>query len=114
MAATSDAGVLVGRTFDCAFTGFVPRFTFHSADMMRVEAMIGDTRIDETVTVEVTAIRPNLFIMNWTEKNGNFVVQVQDHDSKIVHNYARLADGSLFCGQGDIRAVAEASTSPDV
>lgn len=105
MVATSDAHMLVGQTFDCAFTGFVPRLTFRSADSMRVEATIGETHIDETVKVEVTAVRPNLFIMNWTEKNGNFVVQVQDHDNGVVHNYARLADGSLFCAQGDIRPV---------
>ena len=106
MLATNEAHKLVGQTFDCAFTGFVPRLTFRSADSMRVEATIGDTRIDETVKVDVTAVRPNLFIMNWTEKNGNFVVQVQDHESGVVHNYARLADGNLFCAQGAIRPVA--------
>jgi hypothetical protein len=108
MTASSDAHTLVGQTFDCAFAGFAPRLTFRTADEMRVQAMIGDTRIDETVRVDVTAVRPNLFIMSWTEKNGNFVVQLQDHESRVVHNYARLADGNLFCAQGDIRPVAAA------
>jgi len=108
MAATGAAHVLVGHTFDCAFSGFVPRLTFRSGDTMRVQATIGDSRIDETVTVGITALRPHLFVVNWTEKNGNFVVQVQDHESRVVHNYARLADGSLFCAQGDLRPVGSA------
>ena len=43
--------------------------------------------------------------MSWTEQSGNFVVQVQDHDNKVVHNYARLADGQIFCAQGEIQSV---------
>ncbi|TKB29782.1 MAG: hypothetical protein E5W81_33585 [Mesorhizobium sp.] len=57
---------------------------------------------------DLTGVRPDLFIMSWTEQSGNFVVQVQDHENKVVHNYARLADGQLFCAQGIIRPVPAA------
>lgn len=97
---------LTGQTFDCAFGTFVPRLTFGPADQLRVQAIIGDTEIDETVKAEVKTLRPGLIVVNWTEANGNFIVQVQDHERNIVHNYARLADGQLFCAEGELRAVA--------
>jgi hypothetical protein len=86
----------------------MPRLTFRPQGEMRVEATIGEHRIDEVVKVDVTNVRQNLFIMSWTEKNGNFIVQVQDHENQVVHNYARLADGQLFCAQGELQPVAAA------
>lgn len=109
-AINSDPTALVGRTFDCAFGAFVPRLTVLSPSQLRVRATIGTTEIDEVVQSGLTSVRPGLFIMNWTEQSGTFVVQVQDHDNSIVHNYARLADGQLFCAQGAIQPV---SGSPD-
>jgi hypothetical protein len=64
--------------------------------------------IDEIVDVEVSVVRPNVYAMSWLERSGNFIVQVQDHEKALVHNYARLADGRLFCMQGDLRPVAAA------
>ncbi|MER8531304.1 hypothetical protein NKH61_08535 [Mesorhizobium sp. M1005] len=55
------------------------------------------------VKVDLTSVHPNL--ASWTEQSGNFIVQLQDHEKGIVHNYARLADGQLFCAQGAIQAV---------
>jgi hypothetical protein len=109
MAATNGGPTsLVGKTFDCAFGPFVPRLTVLSPTELRVQATIGATQIDEVVKSDLTGVRPGLFIMSWTEQSGNFVVQVQDHDNKIVHNYARLAGGQLFCAQGDIQPVPAA------
>lgn len=93
---------LIGKSFDCAFGDFVPRVTVLSPTELRVQATIGTTDIDEVVAGDVTSIRPGLFVMSWTEQSGNFIVQVQDHQSGVVHNYARLADGQLFCAQGVI------------
>ena len=99
---------LVGKTLDCAFGPFVPRLTVLSPTQLRVQATIGATEIDEVVQSELTDVRPGLFIMSWTEQSGSFVVQVQDHENKVVHNYARLADGQLFCAQGAIQPVPAA------
>ena len=96
---------LIGRTFDCAFGAFVPRLTVLSPTELRVQATIGSTEIDEVVQSELTGVRPDVFIMSWTEQSGNFVVQIQDHENKVVHNYARLADGKIFCAQGAIQPV---------
>ncbi|MCV3206970.1 hypothetical protein OHD62_09980 [Mesorhizobium sp. YC-39] len=109
MAATNGAPTsLVGKTFDCAFGPFVPRLTVLSLTELRVQATIGATEIDEVVQSDLTGVRPGLFIMSWTEQSGNFIVQVQDHENKVVHNYARLADGQLFCAQGAIQSVPAA------
>lgn len=96
---------LLGKSFDCAFGSFVPRLTVLSPTELRVQATIGDTEIDEVVKSELTGVRPGVFITSWTERSGNFVVQVQDQENKVVHNYARLADGQIFCAQGAIQPV---------
>jgi hypothetical protein len=97
---------LVGRTFDCVFDAFVPRLTFKSSEQLRVQALIGDAEIDQLVRVELTAVRPNVFIVSWVEDNGNFIVQLQDHEKGVVHNHARLADGQVFRAQGKLQPIA--------
>ena len=96
---------LVGQTFDCVFGAFVPRLTFKSTEQLRVQALIGDAEIDQVVAVELTGVRPNVFIVSWVEDNGNFIVQLQDHENGVVHNHARLADGQVFRAEGRLRRV---------
>jgi hypothetical protein len=98
---------LVGRTFDCVFGAFVPRLTFQSTEQLRVQALIGDTEIDQMVPLELTAVRPNVFIVSWIEDNGNFIVQLQDHENGVVHNHARLADGQVFRAEGRLQPVPQ-------
>lgn len=97
---------LAGRSVDCVFGGFVPRLTFLGDAGLRVQLSAGDMQVDEVVKVEIATVRPSVFAVNWTEKSGTFVVQVQDHENSIVHNYARLPDGQLFTAQGTIRHVS--------
>lgn len=96
---------LVGKTFDCVFGSFAPRLTFQTPDRLRVQAVINGQAIDDLVDVDVKSVRPDVHLVNWTESNGNFIVQVQDHRKMVVHNYARLADGQLFCAEGVIETV---------
>lgn len=100
------ASSLVGKSFDCNFGTFKPRLTVLSPTELRVQANIGATNIDEVVRSDISGVRPGLFVMNWTEQNGNFVVQVQDHQNGVVHNYARLSDGQLFCALGVLEPAA--------
>jgi hypothetical protein len=99
---------LVGRTFDCVFGAFVPRLTFKSTEQLRVQALIGGAEIDQVVPVELTGVRPNVFIVSWVEDNGNFIVQLQDHENGVVHNHARLADGQVFRAEGRLQSVPQA------
>jgi hypothetical protein len=96
---------LAGRSIDCVFTGFTPRLTFRE-DGLRLQAALPDMQIDEVVEVDVTTVRPRVFALNWTERSGNFIVQVQDHENSVVYNYARLSNGELFCQTGTLRPVS--------
>ncbi|WP_457938787.1 MoaF-related domain-containing protein [Mesorhizobium sp. 10J20-29] len=106
MNALNAVPTLVGQSFDCVFDAFTPRLTFHPDDRIRVEATISGTRIDQIVQVEVAMVRPNVFVVSWVEDNGNFIVQLQDHENGIVHNHARLADGQVFRAAGRLQAAA--------
>lgn len=99
---------LIGKRFDCMFGTFVPRLTVLSATELRVQATIGANEIDEVVKSDMKVVRPGVIVMSWTEQSGNFIVQVQDYEGGIVHNYARLADGQMFCAQGAIEPIASA------
>jgi hypothetical protein len=107
-AANISRDTLVGQTFDCVFGAFVPRLTFNSTKQLRVQALIGGAEIDQVVPVELTGVRPNVFIVSWVEDNGNFIVQLQDHENGVVHNHARLADGQVFRAEGKLQPVPQA------
>jgi hypothetical protein len=99
------SGNLVGRAFDCVFDNFVPRLTFASPTELQVQARLGDRYIDELVPVDVSEVRPSVFIVSWVEDSGNFIVQLQDHENGVVHNHARLADGQVFRMAGRLQPV---------
>ena len=96
---------LTGRAFDVDLGPFIPRLTFLADNRMRLQAQIGPATVDEVVPVDVTDIRPNLFLVAWRESSGNYVVQLQDHQNGVVHNRARLADGQVFEVKGSIHPV---------
>lgn len=103
--ANMPADALIGKSFDCVFDAFVPRLTFTAPQQLRVEALLGDLKIDQTVPVQVDPVRPSVFMVAWVEDNGNFVVQLQDHENGVVHNHARLADGQIFRAEGRLQPV---------
>jgi hypothetical protein len=100
---------LAGRTVDIDLGPFVPRLSFLSDSEARLHAEIGPTVIDEVVAVDVAPIGPDVFVVSWTEQSGNFIVQVQNYQSGVVHNRARLADGQLFSATGTLRRVNQDS-----
>lgn len=104
-AISTTPAALLGRSFDCVFDAFVPRLTFQSENELRVQARLGELDIDQVVPVEVAGVRPSVFIVTWVEDNGNFIVQLQDHENGVVHNHARLADGQVFRAAGQLRPV---------
>jgi hypothetical protein len=98
-----DRTALTGRSFDVDLGPFIPHLDFLNDNQMHLTARIGDDVIDEVVDVEVATVRPEVFLVSWTEKSGNYIVQLQDHEKRIVHNRARLADGQVFQVEGVIR-----------
>ena len=96
---------LAGRTIDVDLGPFVPRLSFLDDKRMHLKAQIGDVAVDEIVAVDVQLVRPDVFLVAWSESGGNYVVQLQDYQNGVVHNRARLADGSLFEVKATMQAV---------
>lgn len=94
---------LAGRAFDVDLGPFVPRLTFLADSKMRLQAQIGPATVDEIVAVDIRNVRPDIFLVTWTESSGNYVVQLHDHQNGVVHNRARLADGNVFEVEGKLR-----------
>ena len=96
---------LAGRAIDVDLGPFIPRLTFLTDRRMRLQAQIGPNTIDEVVAVDVKSVRPDVFLVAWSESSGNYVVQLQDYQNGIVHNRARLADGQLFEVEATMKAI---------
>ena len=74
--------------------------TFHTTE-------IGGKKVDETETVEVelTELRPRLFMLTWKEKNGNTVTQIQDHKEQLVYMNWTHPDGKFLHAKGTIKPI---------
>ncbi|TSJ40996.1 hypothetical protein FO440_14780 [Mucilaginibacter corticis] len=60
----------------------------------------------ETVAIEITQLRPRLFMLTWKEKNGNTVTQVQDHKEGTVYMNWTHPDGRFSHAKGTITPVS--------
>lgn len=87
---------LAGRAIDVDLGPFVAHLNFLDDSRVRIQAQIGAHTIDDTVPANVTLVEDDVFIVSWLETSGNYIVQLQDYQNGVVHNRARLADGSLF------------------
>jgi hypothetical protein len=95
---------LAGRAIDVDLGPFVVHLAFLENSSIRIKAQIGDHTIDDTVPVNVQPLQPDLFLVTWLESSGNYIVQLQDYQNGVVHNRARLADGSLFEVEATMKA----------
>lgn len=64
-------------------------------------------KVDESETVEITItqIRPRLFMLTWKERNGNTVVQIQDHKEQNVYMNWTWPDGNFVHAKGTIKPI---------
>ena len=60
----------------------------------------------ETVEIEITEIRPEIFMVTWKEKNGNTVTQIQDHEKQLVYMNWTWPDGQFKHAKGSIKPFA--------
>ena len=56
----------------------------------------------ETVEIQLTELRPDLYMLTWKEKNGNTVTQIQDHGKGIVFMNWTLPDGQFTHATGSL------------
>lgn len=57
----------------------------------------------ETVAIELTELRPDLYMATWTEKNGNTVTQIQDHENGVVYNNWTWPTGEFKHAKGTLK-----------
>jgi hypothetical protein len=68
---------------------------------------IDGRQTDETETVEIliTRLRADLFMLTWSEKNGNTVTQIQDHKEQTVYMNWSHPGGKFTHAKGTITPV---------
>ncbi len=59
----------------------------------------------ETVAMELTELRPKLFMLTWKEKNGNTVTQIQDHREEAVYMNWTFPTGEFKHAKGSLKPV---------
>jgi hypothetical protein len=59
----------------------------------------------ETVTTEMTELRPQLYMLTWKEKNGNTITQVQDYDNGIIYSHWTTPSGAFIHAKGTLKKV---------
>lgn len=61
----------------------------------------------ETVAINITEIRPNLYIATWKEKNKNTITQIQDFTNGIVYSNWTTPNGDFINVKGTIFPIME-------
>jgi len=56
----------------------------------------------ETVEIQLTELRPDIYMATWKEKNGNTVTQIQDHEKGDVYMNWTLPDGQFKHAKGSL------------
>ena len=94
-----------GHVYQVDFGVFSGTLDFHSEKKMTFNVSIaGGPNISETVDLQVTKIRDNIFMVHWTEKSGS-VVHVQDYENEVVYTNATTPDGKLMRFKGTLKKV---------
>ena len=61
----------------------------------------------ETVDVILKEIRPNLFLLTWTELNGSTVTQIQDYEKGMVYSNWTLPGGEFKNMEGSLKLLTK-------
>ena len=57
----------------------------------------------ETVTTEMTQLRPQLYMLTWKEKNGNTITQIQDYENGIIYSNWTTPSGEFIHAKGNLK-----------
>ena len=57
----------------------------------------------ETVITEMTALRPQLYMLTWKEKNGNTITQIQDYENGIIYSNWTRPSGEFIHAKGTLK-----------
>jgi hypothetical protein len=90
-----------GHSYSVDFGRSKFRLDFTSDKEMTFTSLV-DPTTTETVKIAVTQLRPNLFMVAWTEKAGNRVVHVEDFEHMVIYTNIVRKDGTFVRLKGSI------------
>lgn len=61
--------------------------------------------VSETVHINMTALRPQLYLVTWVESDGKTVSQIHDYENGIIHSNWTLPRGEFIHKTGTLRPV---------
>ncbi|HVW96336.1 MAG TPA: hypothetical protein VHA56_10260 [Mucilaginibacter sp.] len=59
--------------------------------------------ITEKVSIQLTELRPGLYMVSWQEASGTTVTQVQDHDNGMVYSNWTSPGGEFNSRKGTVK-----------
>jgi hypothetical protein len=97
----------IGNKYEVDYGGdLVVQFEFHSINSMTIFGMKGEHKgFKETVEIQVTSIRPGLFMVAWQEKNRTTVVHIEDFEKGIIYANIIMPENNFLRLQGAFKPV---------
>jgi hypothetical protein len=100
----------VGHTFEVTMGADVFHLTFESETRMSAKGVKGPNRgFDETEHVQISAVRPGVYMISWQEASGTTAVFVEDFNQGFSYSHITIPDddGTVFLRfEGDVRQIA--------
>lgn len=59
----------------------------------------------ESVKINMTELRPQLYMLTWKEKNGSTITQIQDYDNEIIYINWTSPSGEFTHAKGTFKLV---------
>ena len=96
-----------GHIYEVDYGGdLLVRFNFHSISSMTIYGMKGKYKdFVETVKIEVTLIRPKVFMVAWQEENKTTVVHIEDFENNLIYANITKPGNEFLRIQGPFRLV---------
>ena len=95
-----------GHVYKVDFGLFGGTLDFHSEKKMTFDVSIkgGPQNVRETVDIQVTKIRDNVFMVHWVEKAGS-LVHVEDFEHGVVYTNAQPPGGKMMRLKGTLTKI---------
>lgn len=99
-----------GHIYEVRFGDLAYRLDFNADGQHMTFSSIGTSQpvAEPTVTVRYTAvgIRPDVFMVYWTEPDGSTVVHVEDFERETVHTNITLPNHTFLNFTGSLKRVS--------
>ena len=97
---------VIGNKFQVNFGGdFVFQLDFQTTDQMTWSPLKGDTKELHPEKITMTEIRPDVYMVYWSEKEGNGVVHVEDFANGKAYTNIAAPDGQFFNLNGPLTPI---------